>query len=464
MDSHRLALKPGYVLEHFRIERVLGKGGFGITYLAVDIRLGKRVAIKELLPDTIATRVEGCTVAAHSISLEEDWQWAKERFMQEAQMLAGFSHPTIVGVHWLSELNGTVYMVMDYVEGETYAARLQRIGTEPDEASLIAVMGPVLEGLKEVHAKGLLHRDIKPENILIKKNGRPVLIDFGAARESVGQTVTMTSMVTHGYSPIEQYQSKGKMGPWTDIYAVGALMCRAMTGEKPPVAADRLMEEEFEWLSYRVLSGYSAEFRQAVDWALRVKPQERPQSVENFLTEFERLTLTDTRDKQSDHPSEANLEQHDVAVKGNAGDSHITLLANTGSLNQAKPGSGVIADWEETSANNRLRWFGFVLVCLLPLAGALSFVSSADNPFASRGFKNNTELDDAFTKGTRYARGAPSTPAEIFADVPYAVIVPGKPGFVTSPHAPNAGFIDVRGFERNTEVNDPYTNRSFLVP
>lgn len=286
MQEHRLALKPGYQLDHFRIEAVLGKGGFGITYLALDLRLGKKVAIKELLPDTIATRAEGYSVVPQSSSLGDNWQWARERFLEEARILAGFSHPSIVGVHLLMEAHGTVYMVMDYLEGESYEARLKRIGREPDQASLMSVMGPILNGLEEVHAKGLLHRDIKPENILINARGNPVLIDFGSARESVGKTMTMTSIVTHGYSPIEQYQTKGRMGPWTDIYAMGAVMCRAMTGDKPSVAADRLMNDDFAWLSYQPTHGYSDAFRQAVDWSLRVKPEERPQSVRQWAPQL----------------------------------------------------------------------------------------------------------------------------------------------------------------------------------
>ena len=268
MQEHRLALKPGYQLDYFRIESVLGKGGFGITYLAVDLRLGKRVAIKELLPDTIATRVEGYTVVPQSSALEENWQWARERFLEEARVLAGFSHPAIVGVHMLLEAHATVYMVMDYVEGESYEGRLKRIGREPDQNTLMSVLGPILDGLEEVHAKGLMHRDIKPENILINSRGQPVLIDFGSARESVGKTMTMTSIVTHGYSPIEQYQTKGRMGPWTDIYAMGAVMCRAMTGEKPPVAADRLMEArrrvDSERQILQELSGRSAQLNETV--------------------------------------------------------------------------------------------------------------------------------------------------------------------------------------------------------
>jgi serine/threonine protein kinase len=125
----------------------------------------------------------------------------------------------------------------------------------------------------------LLHRDIKPENILINRRGHPVLIDFGSARFAASATMTMTSMVTHGYSPIEQYQTKGKMGPWTDIYALGAVMCRAISGEKPPVAADRLMRDDFIWLSSRGLAGLGESFLFAVDWSLRVRPEARPRRI-----------------------------------------------------------------------------------------------------------------------------------------------------------------------------------------
>ena len=279
METHRLALKAGYQIEQFSIEAVLGKGGFGITYVALDLQLGKRVAIKELLPDSIATRVDGSTVVPHSASLQENWEWARERFLDEARVLAGFSHPAIVGVHRLIEANGTVYMVMDYVDGESYEAKLRRIEREPDQSSLMAVIGPILDGMREVHERGLLHRDIKPENILINRRGQPVLIDFGSARTAVGATMTMTSIVTHGYSPIEQYQTKGRMGPWTDIYALGAVMCRAMTGEKPPVASDRIVDDHFRMLAARRVEGYSVTFLQAVDHALAVRSESRPQAL-----------------------------------------------------------------------------------------------------------------------------------------------------------------------------------------
>jgi serine/threonine protein kinase len=279
METHRLALIPGFRLDNFQIERILGKGGFGITYVALDLHLGKRVAIKELLPDSIATRVEGSTVVPQTPSMQESWEWARARFLEEAQILANFSHPAIVGVHRLIEANGTVYIVMDFVDGESYESRLRRIGRETDQETLMEVIAPILDGLQQVHSKNLLHRDIKPENILLSSSGQPVLIDFGSARTSIGATMSMTSIVTHGYSPIEQYQTKGRMGPWTDIYAMGAVMCRAITGEKPPVAADRLMADDFEWLSYRSVEGFSPAFLRTVDWALRLKPEERPPSI-----------------------------------------------------------------------------------------------------------------------------------------------------------------------------------------
>jgi RsiW-degrading membrane proteinase PrsW (M82 family) len=154
----------------------------------------------------------------------------------------------------------------------------------------MSVVGPILDGLQEVHSKNLLHRDIKPENILIGPSGAPVLIDFGSAREANGMTTAMTSIVTHGYSPIEQYQMTGRMGPWTDIYALGAVMARAMTGRKPPVAADRLSNDSWVGLKARELPGFSQEFCDAVDRALRVHPEQRPESVAYWKSYFRLAT------------------------------------------------------------------------------------------------------------------------------------------------------------------------------
>lgn len=321
MEISRLALPAGFRLDSYEIVRELGKGGFGITYQARDMQIGRMVAIKELLPDSIATRVQGNTVIPHSHAHEENWQWARERFVDEARMLAGFRHPNIVAVHRILEANGTVYLVMDCIEGESYESRLNRIGKEPDEISLRRVIEPLIDGLQEVHAAGLLHRDIKPENILFDKRGNPILIDFGAARSTVGATMMMTSIVTHGYSPIEQYQTKGKMGPWTDIYALGAVMCRAITGEKPPVAADRVLEDDFKWVSYRNPGRFGASFLASVDWALRIRVEERPQNIDLWVAGFVDLASEASKEPKVENETDSGADKESSVRRSNVSSS-----------------------------------------------------------------------------------------------------------------------------------------------
>lgn len=285
---HALALPPGYRLAEYEVLRVLGIGGFGITYAARETVLGRIVAIKELLPESIATRVGGSTVTPLGPSKNDDWEWARERFYEEASTLAQFSHPSIVGVQRLVEANGTVYVVMDYIDGESLGRKLAAAGRILSQTELLKIVMPLLDGVAEVHRRGLLHRDIKPDNILISSRGHPVLIDFGSARKTITEkTMTMTSIVSHGYSPIEQYQTKGRMGPWTDIYSLGAVMYRAITGEKPPTAADRVLEDGYALLAKSSAGpDYEAKFLSAVDWALKTAPQDRPQSIDAWLSSF----------------------------------------------------------------------------------------------------------------------------------------------------------------------------------
>jgi serine/threonine protein kinase len=202
-------------------------------------------------------------------------------------VLSGFNHRAIVRIYELIEANGTAYMVMEHIEGESYEARLRRIGWESSQESLWRIISPLMDGLGAVHSRGFLHRDIKPDNILIRPDGKPVLIDFGSAREAVSQTVTMTSIVTHGYSPVEQYQTKGRVGPWTDIYALGALMCRAVTGDKPQAAPDRIGQDDFAWLRFANPGSYSTAFLGAIDWTLQVNAEDRPQQIGQLRPYFE---------------------------------------------------------------------------------------------------------------------------------------------------------------------------------
>ncbi len=282
-NDHALALPSGYRLEGLEFTGVIGQGGFGITYCAVEMSVGRRVAVKELLPESIATRLGGSTVQPLGSNRTEDWNWARQRFLEEASILARFAHPAIVGVQRLIEANGTVYVVMDFIEGESLGQRWSRIGREQSEKDLMELVGPVLDGIEEIHAQGLLHRDIKPDNVLVNQRGQSILIDFGSAREAVGhRTVSMTSIVSHGYSPIEQYQTRGRMGPWTDIYALGAVMYRGITGEKPPMAADRILDDDYQSLITRGFEQFGVSVLGGIDWALRTRPEERPRTVKQW--------------------------------------------------------------------------------------------------------------------------------------------------------------------------------------
>jgi Protein kinase domain len=266
----------------YRIRRVLGIGGFAITYLAHHSGLDHPVAIKEYLPDNLALRNEDSITVRPRLGAEQKFKWGLSRFTKEAQMLAQFSHPGIVPITDLFEANGTAYMVMEYVEGESLAEVLDRRG-RLDEDTVREIFDPILDALEEVHAQDILHRDIKPANIIVRPNRDAVLLDFGCSREVMGERAkNLTVALTPGYAPGEQYSSKGKQGPWTDIYAVGATIYRAISGRHPPEAPDRLLNDEFSPFAELIGDGYSAALLNALDHALAVKPEERPQDITIF--------------------------------------------------------------------------------------------------------------------------------------------------------------------------------------
>ena len=277
--TYRNALPLDSSLLEYRLEGVLGAGGFGITYLARDAHLDKRVAIKEYLPTDLAMRALDGSVVPVATEHEYDYQWGLERFIQEARTLARFSHPHIVRVNRYFEANGTGYMVMDYEKGESLNQLLRR-GPAPDEKQLRAILMPLLTGLQAVHEAGFLHRDIKPSNIFLRETGGPVLLDFGAARAAVGgATRSMTAVLTPGYAPLEQYASNARQGPWSDLYSLAGVIYRAIVGESPPDAVTRLKDDRVPQALTGATSRVSAPFVQAVGWALAVDEKRRPQSV-----------------------------------------------------------------------------------------------------------------------------------------------------------------------------------------
>jgi glycine betaine/choline ABC-type transport system substrate-binding protein/serine/threonine protein kinase len=280
-----LHLPPGTVLQNkYLLGRVLGQGGFGITYLAWDLTLNIKLAIKEYLPQQLATRSAGQnTVTFYKSTLAEEFRYGLNKFLEEARTLARFNeHPNIVTVRDYFEANGTAYLVMNYHEGITLQNYLVSKGGKIPVEQALAIFMPVLDALMEVHAAGILHRDISPDNLLIEKTGRVILIDFGAARQAMGEKSKSLSVIMKaGYSPPEQYQSRGKQGPWTDIYAVAASFYRAITGVAPAEAFDRVMEDSLDNPSTLGIE-IDNKVEEALLKALAVKTGERYQTVEQF--------------------------------------------------------------------------------------------------------------------------------------------------------------------------------------
>jgi TonB family protein len=284
MIDHVHALPEGYQLQEYVISETLGFGGFGITYLARDTHLNKLVAIKEYLPSELAVRMDGSTVTAKSQQDTDSFDWGLRRFLDEARTVAQFDHPNIVKIHRFFEQNGTGYIVMEFIEGRTLSDILKRFGTIPEQ-QIRNWLWPIIEGLKEVHAAGYLHRDIKPQNIMIRNEGRSCLLDFGAARLAVGgKTRALTSVMTPGFAPLEQYSSKGNQGPWTDIYSLGAVMHLCITGKRPEDAIDRSLEDSLESPEAAGERDYTQNLLTGVKAALALREVDRPQNLNDWLT------------------------------------------------------------------------------------------------------------------------------------------------------------------------------------
>lgn len=286
------ALPPGTILREWRLEQVLGVGGFGIVYKGRGIYFDELVAIKEYFPSSISERDEDATVVPIDSDAEEVHALGLKKFVEEAKLLWNLStptrHPNIVSVRSLFEIHGTAYMVMDFEDGVSLSKLLKQ-GKKWDEKSLSALIHPISEGLERAHRVGVLHRDIKPPNILVNDDGRPVLIDFGSARFESGEaTSTKVTFHTPPYAAIEQYVKTYEQGPWTDIYALGVVLYECITGEKPPEVLERMHAGLGKPLSEGDWPGYSPTFLAAVDAAMKIKPSERPQSISKWLDLFDR--------------------------------------------------------------------------------------------------------------------------------------------------------------------------------
>jgi len=282
------ALPRGYALNEYRIESTLGIGGFGLTYLASDCNLNVKVAIKEFLPGDLAMRCEDQSVRPKSDSSVDLFKWGLARFLDESRTIAAFRHASIVRVMRFFEANQTAYMVMEFVAGEPLS---NWIATRRplDEQTLFALADPLLDGLDLVHRHHYLHRDIKPSNVFIREDGSPVLIDFGSARVT-NTDADITCIVTPGYAPFEQYDAHGNQGPWSDLYAFGAVLYWIVTGVKPMDSIARVRQDVMPSALIAAEPGhYSRELLQAIDWALSPDEKARPQTVAQFRVVLQSL-------------------------------------------------------------------------------------------------------------------------------------------------------------------------------
>ena len=280
------ALPTGAHLAEFELLRVLGEGGFGIVYLAHDHSLQRRVAIKEYMPSSLAMRSGPLDVVVTADKNQAVFDAGLDSFINEARLLAQFDHPSLLKVYRFWRANGTAYMVMPFYEGHTLKETLRQMGTPPDERWLTALLASLTEALAVIHAEHCLHRDIAPDNVLLlADSGRPLLLDFGAARQVIGDaTQALTAILKPGYAPVEQYAEVPslKQGPWTDIYALCAVVYAAIMGSKPPVSVARTVADSCVPLVQAAAGRYSERFLQAIDAGLSVRPDGRPQSVQAF--------------------------------------------------------------------------------------------------------------------------------------------------------------------------------------
>ena len=409
-------LPVGFYLGEFEIIKVLGEGGFGIVYLADDHSLGRRIALKEYMPSSLAQRVGGTQVSVKSERHRETFAAGLKSFVNEARLLAQFDHPSLVKVYRFWEANGTAYMVMPFYEGITLKDELKAMDAPPDETWLRDLLEPLTEALAVIHTEQCFHRDIAPDNvILLKGSNRPLLLDFGAARRVIGDmTQALTVILKPGYAPVEQYAEVPgmKQGPWTDVYALAAVVYYAITGKTPPTSVGRLMNDNYVPMTQAGAGRYSPAFLAAMDRALVVKPEQRTQSIDDL--------------------------RHDLGMAPSDLDSGKTERRARGPATMA----GALPAGEAVVRKSRIGVFAAIGVVLLVLVGAGLYVGLSGKPATPA----TTATNAAPTGGVAQTAPPPASPASVPAPV-VAAAPPTPSGSVVSPPAAGA-FDPTREFER----------------
>lgn len=283
MPDRDQALSRGYLIDGYRIEKLIGGGGFSFVYLAFHIKTRAKVVIKEYFPHEMSKRLPGGRVVPISDEKNVTFQIGLKRFFSEGMALSQLKHPNIVNVSNFFRANHTAFMVMDFEQGRDLRWYIKRSKGKLSEKFILSVFPPVLGGLRELHLNHFLHLDIKPANILLRTTGTPLLLDFGAVQQiEPGTRYKGVQTLTHGFAPPEQYES-GAMGPWSDIYSLGMTMRYCITGKAPVPSMDRLKKDTLPKLNRTFSRRYSKSLLQAVEWAGELDHERRPRSVDIFL-------------------------------------------------------------------------------------------------------------------------------------------------------------------------------------
>ena len=356
----RQALSTGFLLaDQYRIDAVLGQGGFGITYMAEDVGLRSTVVIKEYFPGQLAVREATTLVHPRSSREAEIYEFGRDRFLQEARILAVCEHPNIVGVRRVIEANNTAYMALNFVRGLSLEQWLTQLKRRPTQAELDAIARPILSAMDYIHGLGepIIHRDISPDNIMMRDGTVPMLIDFGAARvDTAGRTESKAGAYKIGYSPPEQQAQRSDwQGPWTDIYSFAATLRRAVAGRTPTDCLERQIDDTMPSAVEIGRGHYREEFLAAIDWAMTLRHQDRPRSIHQWRSRL-----------LADNP--AALQDKPLQLVGNAG--------STGPQ-KVEARNGLAANWIKWTAaavvvGAGLFWGAYLLGHRIGIGGAAS--------------------------------------------------------------------------------------------
>ncbi|MCG7899887.1 MAG: serine/threonine protein kinase [Candidatus Thiodiazotropha lotti] len=283
MDKLRDSMPEGTEIDCYVIMKVVASGGFSLIYLAEDEDTQDEVIIKEFLPKKLARRASNGKVMPLEEKQVDNFNRSLRLFYQEAKVLASLRHPNIVQVRGFFLANNTGYLVMDHERGKNLASYIKKRSGSLSTRFIMTVFPPILDALSQIHSRNLLHLDIKPSNIHLRTGGNPLLLDFGAVHEVRNEGTRTGRVVTTGFSPVEQYYQSGNVGPWSDVYAIGASMRACLDGKAPPSAIERHAKEKLKPAARIYRRRYPAAMLEAIDWAMEIGYEKRPQNARELL-------------------------------------------------------------------------------------------------------------------------------------------------------------------------------------